>query len=109
MLGTVVRFIVSAFVLLFTSWLLPGMSVNGFVGAIITAAIIAALGYAAEKLMGDNVSPRNRGLTGFITAAVVIYLAQFIIPGLFQVSFIGSILAALIIGFIDYFVPTVIR
>jgi len=91
------------------SWLLPGITVNGFVGALIAAVVIAVLGYIAEKLMGKNISPYGRGVVGFIAAAVVIYLAQYIIPNYLSVSLIGSLLAALVIGIVDAFVPTALR
>lgn len=109
MIGLIVRFIVSAVVLMVVSWLLPGISVNGFVGALIAAVVIAVLGYAAEKLMGKDVSPYGRGAVGFIAAAVVIYLSQYIIPDYLSVSLIGSLLAALVIGIVDAFVPTALR
>jgi len=47
-------------------------------------------------------------LVGFITATIVIYVAQFIIPGM-TVSFLGAALAAVIIGIVDLFVPTELR
>lgn len=107
--GFIVRFVVSALVLLLVAAILPGIRVNGFIGALIAAAVIAILGYVVEKLLGDRVSPQSRGLVGFITAAVVIYLAQFIIPTYLSVSIIGSLLAAFVVGIIDAFVPTFIR
>ncbi|SMB90844.1 4 TMS phage holin, superfamily IV [Desulfonispora thiosulfatigenes DSM 11270] len=109
MISTIVRFIVSAFAILFTSWLLPGVTVSGFWGALIAAVVIAGLGWGVEKLLGEHVSPASRGLTGFVTAAVVIYVAQMIIPNQLSVSLIGAMLAAFVIGIIDYFVPTAIR
>jgi len=109
-LGLVIRFVVSALVLIVVSWLSPGFVVSGgFVGALIAAVVIAVLGYIAEALLGERISPRNRGLVGFITAAVVIYLAQFIIPTLLSVNLVGALISAFIIGLIDAFVPTVIR
>lgn len=108
-LGTIVRFIVSAIVLMFVGWLVPGIAVNGFVGALIASVVIALLGLVVESLLGKNISPRSRGFVGFITAAIVIYLAQFIIPNYLHVNLIGSLLAALVIGIIDAFVPTEIR
>ncbi len=109
-IGAIIRFIVSALVLVVVSWLSPGFAVQGgFMGALIAAAVIAVLGYIAEALLGDKISPQSRGLVGFITAAVVIYLAQFIIPGLLSVSIIGALIAAFIIGLIDAVVPTVLR
>ncbi|NLU50166.1 MAG: phage holin family protein [Syntrophomonadaceae bacterium] len=108
-LGAVVRFVVSALVLLLVGWLLPGIKVAGFVGALIAAVVIAVLGYLVELILGDRISPRSRGLVGFVTAAVVIYVAQFIIPTYLSVSLLGSLLAAFVIGLIDAFVPTELR
>lgn len=109
MIGLIVRFIVSAIVLMLISWLLPGITVRGFTGALIAAVVIAILGYIAESLLGKKVSPYGRGVVGFIAAAVVIYLAQYIIPSYLSVSLVGSLLAALVIGLVDAFVPTALR
>ncbi|MGE5417166.1 MAG: phage holin family protein [Acidobacteriota bacterium] len=109
MLGTVVRFVVSALVLMLVAWLLPGIRVAGFTGALIAAIVIAVLGYLIELALGDRISPRSRGLVGFLVAAVVIYVAQFIIPSYLSVSLLGALLAAFVIGLIDAFVPTEIR
>lgn len=109
-LGLVIRFIVSALVLIVVSWLSPGFVLRGgLVGALIAALVIAVLGYIAEALLGDRVTPQSRGLVGFIAAAAVIYLAQFIIPSLLSVSLVGALISAFIIGLIDAFVPTVLR
>ncbi|NLC39183.1 MAG: phage holin family protein [Clostridia bacterium] len=109
MLGTIVRFIVSALVLMLIGWLLPGITVRGFTGALIAAVVIAILGYLAEALLRKQVSPQGRGIVGFITAAVVIYIAQFIVPSYLSVNILGALLAALVIGVIDAFVPTELR
>ncbi|OQA10477.1 MAG: Membrane protein of unknown function [Firmicutes bacterium ADurb.Bin373] len=99
-----------ALVLIVVSWLSPGFVVSGgFVGALIAAVVIAVLGYVAEALLGERISPQSRGLVGFVTAAVVIYLAQFIIPSLLSVSIVGALISAFIIGLIDAFVPTALR
>ena len=108
MLGLVVCFIVSAVVLLVISFLLPGFAVLGFGGALLAAVVIAILGFIVESVIGKKVSPRNRGVIGFITAAVVIYVAQFFVPQM-TVSVIGAALAAVAIGVVDIFVPTELR
>ncbi|MGI6421247.1 MAG: phage holin family protein [Syntrophomonadaceae bacterium] len=108
-IGIIVRFVVSAIVLMLVAYLIPGIKVSGFVGALIAALVIAGIGYLIEMAFGDRISPRSRGIVGFITAAVVIYLAQFIIPDYLSVSLLGSLLAALVIGLIDAFVPTELR
>jgi putative membrane protein len=108
-IGIIVRFVVSAIVLMLVAYFIPGIKVSGFVGALIAALVIAGIGYLIEMAFGDRISPRSRGIVGFITAAVVIYLAQFIIPDYLSVSLLGSLLAALVIGLIDAFVPTELR
>ncbi|MBS4024732.1 MAG: phage holin family protein [Clostridia bacterium] len=109
MIGLIVRFIVSALVLLVISFIIPGINVAGFGGALIAAVVIAVLGYIVESLLGKKISPQNRGIVGFVVSAAVIYLAQFIVPAFIQVGIIGALLAALAIGVIDAFVPTELR
>ncbi len=107
-LGTIVRFIVSAIVLLAVGYFVPGFSMVGFVNALIAAVVIALLGFIVEAILGENVSPQNRGIVGFIVSAVVIYATQYIVPGL-NVSILGALIAAFLIGLIDAFVPTELR
>jgi putative membrane protein len=108
MLGLIVRFIVSAIVLMLVSFLLPGFATLGFGAALAAAIVIALLGFIIESVLGKKISPHNRGVVGFIVAAIVIYLAQFLVPGM-SVTVIGAALAALVIGIIDVFVPTELR
>lgn len=108
MLRAIVRFIVSAIVLLLVGYLVPGFSMSGFGTALLAALVIAGLGWVAEKLFGDRYSPQARGVVGFLVAAVVIYLAQFLVPGM-EASILGALLAALVIGFVDAIVPTQLR
>lgn len=104
-LGHVVRFIVSALVLIVVGWLVPQFSVGGFGSALLLALVIALLGWAIEGIFGKGVSPFGRGIVGFLVSALVIWLAQFIISGV-SVSIIGALLAALVIGIVDLFIPT---
>ncbi len=103
-LGHVVRFIVSALVLMVVGFIVPGFSVGGFWSAFFLALVIAALGWVIEGIFGKKVSPFGRGIVGFLCSALVIWLAQFIVGGV-AVSVLGAILAALVIGIIDLFIP----
>jgi putative membrane protein len=107
-IGAIVRFVVSAIVLMVMGLVLPGFNVFGFVNALLAAIVIAALGWAIEAILGERVSPQSRGIVGFIVAAIVIYVAQYLVPGM-SVSILGALLASLVVGIIDAFVPTVIR
>lgn len=104
----IIRFVISALVLMFVSFLLPGFQVVGFGGALFAAIVIALLGQGSEYFLGKGASPKGRGCLSFIVAGLVIYIAQFIVSGM-AVSFFGALLAALIIGIIDLFLPTYLR
>ncbi|GAB6933441.1 phage holin family protein [Calditerricola satsumensis] len=107
-LGLVVRFIVSALVLLFVGYIVPGFSVFGFGNAIMAALAIAVIGWVIERFFGDNISPYSRGIVGFLVSAIVIYATQYLVPGV-RVTILGALLAALVIGIIDLFIPTPFR
>ena len=99
-----VRFVVASVVLMFVGFLVPGLSVSSFWTAFLAAVVIALLGWVVEAMFGDRMSPYNRGIIGFLVSAVVIYLTQFIVSG-FHVTVIGALLASLVIGIIDLFIP----
>lgn len=103
-LGHVVRFIVAALVLMVVGWIVPQFSVGGFGSALLLALVIALFGWAIEGIFGKRVTPFGRGIVGFLVSALVIYLAQFIVGGV-SVSVLGALLAALVIGIIDLFIP----
>jgi len=104
----VVRLVVSALVLMLVSWVAPGFSSLGFVSALIAAVVITVAGYIIEALLGEGISPYGRGVVGFLTSAIVIYIAQFVTPGM-EISIVGALIAAFVIGLIDMFVPTTLR
>ena len=108
MLGVVLRFVVAALVLLLLGHVLPGFHITGFWSALLAAAVIAALGWVVDRVFGRHASPYGHGLVGFIVGAVVIYGAQLVVPGM-HVSLLGALLASLVIGIVDVFVPTEVR
>jgi putative membrane protein len=109
MLGAIVRFVVSALVLMFVAWITPGVRVSGFWGALLASLVIAGLGWIAQALLGRGASPATRGLTGFIAAAVVIWLTGALFPGWLSVTWWGAAIAAFVIGLVDSVVPTELR
>ena len=106
--GAVVRFVVSALLMMLVGYIVHGFEVLGFLNALLAAVVIAAIGWVIEATLGKNVSPYSRGIVGFLVSAVVIWAAQFIVPEM-QVSVVGALLAAFVIGIIDLFVPTTVR
>ncbi|MBP2000472.1 hypothetical protein J2Z69_001503 [Paenibacillus shirakamiensis] len=102
--GHIIRFVVSALVLMFVAWLVPHFSVGGFGSALLLALVIALLGWIIEGILGTRVTPFGRGIVGFLASALVIWLSQYVM-GHVSVSVTGALLAALVIGIIDLFTP----
>lgn len=98
------RFILIAIILMITSFLTPGFKINGMWSYLIAAVVISGLDYLVEAFMGVDASPFGKGIKGFIIAAIIIYIAQFLVPNM-GVSIMGAILAALVIGILDAVFP----
>ena len=98
------RFILIAVILMITSFVTPGFSINGIWSFLIAAVVISALDYFVEMLMGVDASPFGKGIKGFVIAALIIYIAQFLVPNM-GVTIIGAILAAIVIGILDAIFP----
>jgi putative membrane protein len=102
--GIVVKFVINAIVLMIVSFFVPGFTVHGFWAAILAAIVIALLDYVVQSAFKVDASPFGRGISGFIVAAIIIYLTQFVVPG-FAVTFFGAIIGALLIGVIGAVIP----
>jgi putative membrane protein len=107
-LRTIVRFVVAALVLMFIGYIVPGFSAISFGTALLSALVIAGLSYLVDLFVGKDASPYAHGVVGFLVSALVIYVAQFLVPGL-SVSVLGALLASLVIGLIDLFIPTKVK
>ncbi len=99
------RCILVAIILAITSFVAPGFTIAGMWSYIVAAIVITGLDYLVELLMGVDASPFGKGISGFIIAALIIYLAQFIVPNM-NVTLLGAILAAVVIGILDVVFPT---
>lgn len=104
LLSWALRLVVTAVILVTTSFLTPGFSIRGIWSFLIAAVVITALDYLVESFMGVDASPIGKGVKGFVIAAIIIYLAQFLVPNM-RVSIIGALLAAIVIGILDAVLP----
>lgn len=100
----IIRFVVAALVLLVTSYFVPGFVINGYVTAIIAALVIAALDHLVERVFRIEASPFGKGVSGFIISAIIIYAAQYVVPGM-HVTLLGAVIGAVVIGLIDAILP----
>lgn len=104
LLSWALRLIVVAIILGITSFLTPGFTIHGMWSFLIAAVVITALDYLVESFMGTDASPIGKGVKGFVISAVILYLAQFLVPNM-HVSIIGALLAAIVIGILDAVLP----
>ncbi|WP_066499590.1 phage holin family protein [Abyssisolibacter fermentans] len=100
----IIRFILAAIVLSIASFLTPGFSIRGLGPIILASIVIMAIDSLVESIMGVDASPFGKGIKGFFIAAIIIYVAQFIVPNM-NVSIIGALLASLVIGILDAVIP----
>lgn len=99
-----IRLVVGVIVLGITAFLTPGFAISGIWPLIVGAVVLAAIDYLALRFLGLNATPFGRGISGFILAAVIIYITQFFVAG-FSVSLFGAILGALVYGIVDAIIP----
>ncbi len=106
LIGFIIRFAVAALVLMVTAYFVPGFRMRGgFTTALIGALVIAAADFLIEKLFRFDASPLGRGISGFLVSAAVIYFTQYFVRGM-EVSLLGAVIGALVIGLIDSILPT---
>ena len=103
-LGWLGRLALTAVILAIASFFTPGFSINGLWSFLLAALVISVLDYLVESFMGVDASPFGRGIKGFVIAAVILYLTQFLVPNM-SVSIFGALLAALAIGIVDAVMP----
>lgn len=99
------RTVIMAIILAIVSFVTPGFTVTGLWSYVIAAVVISLLDLIVEKVMKVDASPFGKGLKGFVLAAVIIYVAQFIVPNM-AVTIPGAIVGALLIGVLDSIFPS---
>ncbi|MEG1363061.1 MAG: phage holin family protein [Clostridia bacterium] len=98
------RFIVSISIFATTVYFTPNFNISSFPILILSAIVIVLLDYIISILTGIHDIPLGRGFVGFASAVIIIYLTQFIVPG-YYISIFSSLVAALIYGICDFFLP----
>ncbi|MCY6372680.1 phage holin family protein [Clostridium ganghwense] len=102
--GYIVRFALVAIILAITSFLTPGFNIVGIWPIVLAAVVITIIDYLVERVMGVDASPFGKGIKGFVIAALIIYVTQFIVPNM-TVSIVGAVLASIVIGILDAVIP----
>ena len=100
----VTRLAVSAVILAITAFFTPGFQINNIGALILAAIVLTAMDYLITKFTGLHASSFGKGFVGFVLAAVILYVTQYIVAG-YTISWIAAIIGALIYGVVDYILP----
>ena len=98
------RLLTAAIVLAITAFFTPGFTINNLVSLVIAAIVLTVIDYLIVKFTGLDATPFGKGFVGFILAAVTLYVTQYFVAG-YSISWVASIIGALIYGIIDYIIP----
>lgn len=103
--GTLFVFLASALVIWIVGRLNLGMTVDGFVPAIVAAVVIAIVSAVLTWLL-NQLGIGGGGLVGalisLVVAAVVLLLSDKFVPGMRVNGFVGAIVAAIAIGVVAW-------
>lgn len=98
------RLVISIVVLAITAFLTPGFTISSWFSLLVAAVVLSLLDWLVSKISGVNATPFGRGISGFILAAVIIYLTKFLVVG-YNVTILGAIIGAVIYGVVDAIIP----
>ena len=108
MLNALLKWVLYSGILIFTAWLVPGISVENFISAMGVCLIIALINIFIKPLLEFISLPitfLTLGLFSFVINALLLMLAGYITPGFevegFLSALLGSIVLSLCAGIVD--------
>lgn len=102
--GMIIRVIVTAIVVAIAAFFTAGFSIDGLWSLLLASVVIGVLDHLVQMFTGVEASPFGKGITGFLVAAIILYVTKFIVPG-FNISVLGALIGALVIGIVDVVIP----
>lgn len=101
MIYLLIRWVFYAFVIMFTAWIVPGISVEGFTGALVVAIILALINIFIKPVLQVITLPINiltLGLFSLILNALLLMFAGFLTPGFSVDGFWSALFGSIIIS-----------
>lgn len=103
-----IRLISSISIFAVTAFFTPNFKMTSFYVLILSSVVMIILDYLMSVITGIHDIPLGRGLVGFTSATIIIYMTQFFVSG-YYISLISSLIAAAIYGIIDSMLPNKIK
>ena len=105
----IIKLLITAAVVMFTAWILPGIQIKNYWSAIIVAIILALLNIFVKPVMVFLTIPLTIitfGLFLFVINALIILLAGAIVSGFRVMGFWWALAFSIIISLISYILGT---
>lgn len=100
----IIRFLTSLSIFTVTVFFTPNFNISSLPILILSSITIIILDYIVAIITGIHDIPLGRGLVGFTSACIIIYITQFFVSG-YYITVISSVIAAAIYGIIDSMIP----
>jgi putative membrane protein len=105
-MNIIVRLVLSAIAVIITSYILPGVAVDGFGAALIVGLVIIILDAIVKPILVILTLPvtiLTLGLFLFVINAIIILIADSIVPGFSVDGFLWALVFSLILSVINSF------
>lgn len=99
-----VRIITCISTFVFSVYITPNFNMASLPILLIASLFVVILDYFVATITNIHDYPLGRGIIGFLSSIVIVYSTQFFIAG-FYISFLSSIIVALIYSVCDYCLP----
>lgn len=96
------KVIVTAIVIGLAAFITPGWQVGGITTALLAGAFIGLVNYIIE-MFADGSRP-TQGFIGFVVTFIILKLTANFVDG-FNISTLGAIIGAIIVGLVDALIP----
>lgn len=100
----VLKYISATAILTVTTLFTPNFKITSLPALFLSSFVIIILDYMMSIITGINDSVISKGIVGFVSFAIIIYMTQFIVSG-YYISILSSLIAAAIYGVLNSFMP----
>ena len=101
MINILIRWVVYAILIIFVSWIVPGIEVDNFISAMFVGIIIALINTFIKPLLQLITLPINiltLGLFSLVINALMLMLAGWIAPGFEVEGFLSALFGSLLLS-----------
>lgn len=98
------KWIAFTFIVMFTAWLVPGIKLDGFLTAFVTAAVIAIVNISLKPILNLITLPINvlsLGLFTLVINAILLMFVAYIVTGFEIDGFIPALLGSIIMSILS--------